>query len=632
MASASKVIHKEQHLIHEFHRLFHKNSQKDLEKLVDVIIREHPNSAVLQYYVGTYYGIIGHMENAKTHYIRSIELCPEFAPPYLNYATIVFSSFPDEIPMAERKLITIFNRPTKNGRNHGQANSVSIEDNLKIAQLLVPYYINHRRVMDAKHMCDILYRQLEPIYEDEFGFYYGWKDICYKLCLVYSYFDMEKAHKYAVQAYKLSTDLECTREQQDILKKLDTLIMTSIIVTSQYVLEPYDWKTEINSFYNQFRTISSPAYTIANSDKTRIRIGFISYNFNRNAVSLFLTPLFEYLDRDRFEVYCYYTESRKDFVTAHLQTIVDKWYDIHSYPRDLVFNMINQHGLDVLVDIDSHSYHGSMPILVNKPAPLIINYLGFPDYSCVDECTIRLTDSFAEDLEHGHKNHERAVCFPRSFLCFQPFRMFIVPPICIKTTSTKVCIGTLNKISKHNPVIRNIWKRIVQKYPFVEFTIKMNNFEKHTTAFRGFPYKQLRYLSFTDNLTEYYELFNTIDLCLDSYPYTGTATTCSALWMGVPTLTFYDRTRHVSSVTGSILRHLVQESEDTYYDDFITHSLEEYETRMCEMIEQIHRDKLEGKWLSKENSRREKTSKDFQEMMNPMRFACEFEELIEQIL
>ena len=57
------------------------------------------------------------------------------------------------------------------------------------------------------------------------------------------------------------------------------------------------------------------------------------------------------------------------------------------------------------------------------------------------------------------------------------------------------------------------------------------------------------------NYRDHLELYNKIDIALDTFPYNGTTTTFEALWMGVPVITKKGNS-HVSSVGASILTNI----------------------------------------------------------------------------
>jgi len=56
----------------------------------------------------------------------------------------------------------------------------------------------------------------------------------------------------------------------------------------------------------------------------------------------------------------------------------------------------------------------------------------------------------------------------------------------------------------------------------------------------------------TDSPVEHLSSYSRMDAALDTFPYSGTTTTCEALWMGVPVITIAGAA-HVSRVSGSLL-------------------------------------------------------------------------------
>jgi protein O-GlcNAc transferase len=77
------------------------------------------------------------------------------------------------------------------------------------------------------------------------------------------------------------------------------------------------------------------------------------------------------------------------------------------------------------------------------------------------------------------------------------------------------------------------------------------------------------YLPFKEHL----ELYNRVDIGLDTFPYNGTTTTCEAMWMGVPVITLAGDS-HVSRVGASLLTtvglsELIAQSTENYVNEAI---------------------------------------------------------------
>ena len=71
--------------------------------------------------------------------------------------------------------------------------------------------------------------------------------------------------------------------------------------------------------------------------------------------------------------------------------------------------------------------------------------------------------------------------------------------------------------------------------------------------------------------------YNFIDIALDTFPYSGTTTSCEALYMGVPIITFFDKEKefHSQNVTSSLLIN-------SNLKEYITYSADEYINKAIE--------------------------------------------------
>ena len=86
---------------------------------------------------------------------------------------------------------------------------------------------------------------------------------------------------------------------------------------------------------------------------------------------------------------------------------------------------------------------------------------------------------------------------------------------------------------------------------------------------------KIELLGMIPDIADHLSCYNRIDIALDPFPYNGTTTTCEALWMGVPVVTFLGD-RHSGRVGASILHTirmsdlLVADSVDSYVEKAVS--------------------------------------------------------------
>jgi len=75
-------------------------------------------------------------------------------------------------------------------------------------------------------------------------------------------------------------------------------------------------------------------------------------------------------------------------------------------------------------------------------------------------------------------------------------------------------------------------------------------------------------LQLSDPAPNHLESYNLIDIGLDTFPFNGAATTCEALWMGIPVITLTGTAYHsrvgISLLTNVGLSELIARTPDEY--------------------------------------------------------------------
>lgn len=274
--------------------------------------------------------------------------------------------------------------------------------------------------------------------------------------------------------------------------------------------------------------------------------------------------------------------------------------------KDVGF-IINEHKIDILIDITTHTYNGRIGIAASKPAAIIINYLGFPgttgclgfDYTMVDSKVI--SPEASKDLFS-----EKLILLPPSYQAnFMPLNSTVClnyQSKCrgkVMTSSQKYHVDnenmfllcSFNANKKLEPYSFETWMNIMRQSPETVLLILID----HDVAKKNLLFTAISYginknrfifaekLSWRDHLAR----ISSCDIVLDTFVYGAHTTTTDALWAYVPviSLSSWGTDRMPSRVASSLTTKLLEGLTYSHVNDvLIANSVREYEENILTLI------------------------------------------------
>ena len=305
----------------------------------------------------------------------------------------------------------------------------------------------------------------------------------------------------------------------------------------------------------------------------RLRIGYVSADFRRHAVARFLEPLFAHHDRTHLEIFAYSDVRVVDQMTDRLKSHLNGWLDTTHLADTQLADQIHSDRIDILIDLALHTTPNRLLVFARKPAPIQLTWLGYPGSTGLTSIDYRLSDRYLDPLDTKPDVYsEDTIRLANSYWCYQPSEAApSVGPVPAERAG-HVTFGCLNQFSKISSQAVSLWARILKEVPGSRMLLHApggNCRIRLTEQFDRLGVSADR-VEYSARLSEadYFELYNQIDLALDTLPFAGGTTTCDALWMGVPVVTLKGQTvvgRSGCSILFNVgLPELVTNSESEY--------------------------------------------------------------------
>ena len=127
----------------------------------------------------------------------------------------------------------------------------------------------------------------------------------------------------------------------------------------------------------------------------RIRLGYLSSDFCRHAMSYLIAELFERHDRSRFEIhgYCTSPEDGSD-IRKRVIAAFDHFTIVKDMSDETAARAIRADEIDILIDLNGLTTGSRLAILRWRPAPVQATYLGFIGPVPMPELDFLLCDEF----------------------------------------------------------------------------------------------------------------------------------------------------------------------------------------------------------------------------------------------
>ncbi|QBC42435.1 O-linked N-acetylglucosamine transferase, SPINDLY family protein [Iodobacter fluviatilis] len=317
----------------------------------------------------------------------------------------------------------------------------------------------------------------------------------------------------------------------------------------------------------------------------KIRLAYLSPDLREHPVGHLMAGVFEQHDKSRFEIIAISLgiddQSR---LRSRMLNAFDQFIDVREMGSEQVAQMLRDMEIDIVVDLGGYTSDTRTDILSFRPAPIQVNYLGYPGTMGIDYIDYIIADRHIIPPDHQPFYTEKVVYLPDTYLPTDssvqiaertPTRAECGLP------ETGVVFCSFSHDYKISPPVFDVWMRLLSQVPgsvlwlMSRGEISQRNLRKEAEL-RGVAADRLVFANRVPLVEDHLARYRQADVFLDTHPYNAHTTAADALMAGLPVVTYMGNS-FPSRVAASLL-HAIGLPE------LVTHSLVEYESLILQLI------------------------------------------------
>ena len=294
----------------------------------------------------------------------------------------------------------------------------------------------------------------------------------------------------------------------------------------------------------------------------RLRLGYVSGEFDARPAVFFFRPFLEQHDRRTVEVFLYDTSGDG----SSLGRLGEHHRGLRNIPDADAAAIIAADQLDVLVDLAGFFPGNRLRAMQRRPAPVQASLPNCPSTTGCPGVDYLLTDRWTSPEGSEGEYTEQLYRLASGYLIYQAPPDCPAPSPCPFEERGYVTFGLIQQLMKIGPDVWDAVAHLLREVP--ESRLLLHNgdgelarhgsetvrFLNAQLATRDVDPTRMRIVGALPH-ADHLALLGEIDIALDTWPFTGTTTTCECVWMGVPVVTKAGHT-HASRVSAGLLNRL----------------------------------------------------------------------------
>ena len=401
------------------------------------------------------------------------------------------------------------------------------------------------------------------------------------------YKELPKIHQ-AKRAVNIAMTSICSKfvDHEVMLLHLEKVIKSGDFISNDLCNYGYwrcfdkNWSQREFFEYGKFVEKNLPEYPqdqiakLSKKKNNKINLGILSADLkNGHSITFFLKTILSNYNKDEIEIYLFSNQINANAISKEISDLVFKTIDISKLSNLNALNKIREENLDIIIDVMGYTSRNRIGLFKNRVAKKQVLWMGYCNTTGLKNMDYIMADPNLIYKDEKNYYAEQVLYLPEIWNthCGFDFERKENPPPLLK--NNYITFGSFNNPAKINKNVIFCWSKILKEIENSKLIIKCSNDKKKLDRIESLMEKNgvldsvIFHKRFEDK-KDHLNLYNEVDIALDTFPYNGVTTSFEAIWMGVPVITmagYNFNSRCGESINKNLnMEQLIAKNEDDY--------------------------------------------------------------------